>query len=175
MKRDYATGSQEAVTFFTGVEVEHTPAHGMNTLFVTGLHSVDDIISQIDRCTSKVAHVYLGANQSFTPEEPADHWAWDKLVCGVILETGLLVTLDFDVKYVQDVLEYTAVEYRKFIPQISVKIPYLSQFNYNATVKIDDIDYAATNPGVWCHSLQSLTTRAQFTDWDAYGEDEILK
>ena len=36
MKRDYDTGEANDIIFFTGVEVEKTPAFGMKTLFVTG-------------------------------------------------------------------------------------------------------------------------------------------
>ena len=35
MKRDYETGSAEDIVFFTGIEVEKTPAFGKKTLFVT--------------------------------------------------------------------------------------------------------------------------------------------
>ena len=34
MKREYDTGEQESITYFTGVEIEQTPAFGMRTLFV---------------------------------------------------------------------------------------------------------------------------------------------
>ena len=66
------------------------------------------------------------------------------------------------------------MENRKFIPQISVKLPYLQQLGYNATLKIDDKDFAATNPGVWCHRLHDLLSTDKFTDWDQYTGDEIL-
>ena len=38
MKRDYTDGVAEQVQLFTGVEVEETPAYGMKTLFVVGIH-----------------------------------------------------------------------------------------------------------------------------------------
>ena len=41
MNRDYADGQSSSVVFFQGVEVEHTPAYGMNTLFVVGVQSVN--------------------------------------------------------------------------------------------------------------------------------------
>jgi len=37
MKRDYTDGVKEDITYFTGVEIEHTPAYGMMTLFVVGV------------------------------------------------------------------------------------------------------------------------------------------
>ena len=37
MKRDYELDNGiTGVTMFTGKEIEHTPAHGMQTLFVVG-------------------------------------------------------------------------------------------------------------------------------------------
>jgi hypothetical protein len=41
-------------------------------------------------------------------------------------------------------------------------------------LKIDDKDFDATNPGVWCHSLQSLMSRDTFTSWDDYREDAVI-
>ena len=38
MKRNYQSGETDAITFFVGIEIEHTPAYGMRTLFVVGEH-----------------------------------------------------------------------------------------------------------------------------------------
>ena len=84
-------------------------------------------------------------------------------------------TLDLDLAQVEGLLESGLVEKRQFIPQISVKLPYLQQLGYNATIKIDDKDFKATNPGVWCHNLHDLLDRNKFTSWDQYGKDEIIK
>ena len=43
MKRDYENGVSDTPIFFTGIEVEKTPAYGMKTLFVTGLQEVTQI------------------------------------------------------------------------------------------------------------------------------------
>ena len=43
MKRDYEDGVKDDIVFFIGDEVEHTPAYGMRTLFVTGIQDVNDI------------------------------------------------------------------------------------------------------------------------------------
>jgi hypothetical protein len=58
---------------------------------------------------------------------------------------------------------------------VSVKLPYLQQLGYNATIKLDDKDFNATNPGVWCHSLHSLQNRSVFTSWSKYTQDEVIK
>ena len=175
MKRDYSTGVNEQVTFFVGTEVEHTPAYGMITLFVTGVQNIDEIITHANQ--SKCNHIYFGANQSFPKisSDDARVWKrWEHMITGC-LSAGFWCTLDLDVSCAEGLLEGGLVENRRFIPQISVKLPYLTQLGYNATIKIDDKDFDATNPGVWCHRLRDLTTTESFTSWDAYGKDEIIK
>ena len=56
-----------------------------------------------------------------------------------------------------------------------VVVPYVKQWGYNAMIKIDDKDFKASNPGVWCHSLHDLMDREKFTDWGKYGLDKVLK
>ncbi len=175
MKRNYTDGVAKDITFFTGIEIEKTPAYGMKTLFVVGVHD-DQIITtmaQNNDCT----HIYFGANQSFKTEgvNDAQSWRmWEDMIY-VCLEQGYWCTLDLDVSEVEGLLESGLVEKQQFIPQISVKLPYLQQLGYNATIKIDDKDFKATNPGVWCHNLHDLLGRDRFTSWDQYGKDEIIK
>jgi hypothetical protein len=75
---------------------------------------------------------------------------------------------------VEGLLESGLCEYRNFIPMISVKMPYIRQLGYNATLKLDDKDFAATNPGVWCHSIHDLQNWDHFTDWSKYNKDATL-
>lgn len=175
MKREYETGTSEDATFFIGTEIERTPAFGMKTLFVVGVQDAGVIIhlAKTNDCT----HVYFGANQSFPKlaTNDVENWRlWENMI-SECLDNGLWCTLDFDVSVVEGVVESFLVENRKFIPQISVKIPYLTQLGYNATIKIDDKGFNATNHGVWCHYLNDLTKRTKFTGWDEYGKDEIIK
>ena len=175
MKRDYTDGVADNITFFIGTEIEKTPAYGMKTLFVVGVHD-DQIITtmaQNNDCT----HIYFGANQSFKTDgvNDAENWRmWEDMIY-VCLEQGYWCTLDLDVREVEGLLESGLVEKQQFIPQISVKLPYLQQLGYNATIKIDDKDFKATDPGVWCHNLHDLLGRDRFTSWDQYGKDEIIK
>lgn len=175
MKREYTTGTKENITFFTGSEVEKTPAYGMRTLFVVGVQDVKKIktLAVAHDCQ----HLYFGANQSFPNISCDDARIWKQweFMIKDCLDTDFWCTLDLDIKCVDGLLEGPLVEYRRFIPQLSVKIPYLTQLGYNATIKIDDKDFDATNPGVWCHRLRDLTTTNSFTDWDQYGKDEIIK
>ena len=161
------------VKFFTGTEVEHTPAFGMKTLFVVGLQSAISIEEHLNGCE----HIYFGANMSFPSSirtNDAVFWTpWENMIKHFLLH-GYQCTLDIDVSQVEGLLESGLCEYNNFIPMISVKIPYIRQLGYNATVKIDDKDFAATNPGVWCHSPHTLQKRSVFTDWSKYTKDQVV-
>jgi hypothetical protein len=167
--------------FFVGTEIEHTPVHGHRTMFVVGVHDPVQIewqIGEIDRRSKEpITHVYFGANMSFPNPGINDvvKWgAWEQMI-QAFLDRGYWCTLDLDVKSVEGLLESGLVEHHKFIPMISVKLPYLTQLGYNATIKLDDKDFASTNAGVWCHSLHDLMDRTKFTSWDQYTKDEIIK
>jgi hypothetical protein len=161
------------VRFFTGTEVEHTPAYGQKTLFVVGLQSATDIKNHLADCE----HIYFGANMSFPSSirtNDSVFWTpWENMI-QQCLDAGYWCTLDIDVSQVEGLLESGLCEHNNFIPMISVKIPYIRQLGYNATIKIDDKDFAATNPGVWCHSLHTLQKRSVFTDWSKYTKDTVL-
>jgi hypothetical protein len=162
----------ENIKFFYGTEVEHTPALGKKTLFVVGVQTADDIAANIQGCE----HIYFGANQSFPNIDTNDYvrWTqWENMIL-YFLQKGYLCTLDIDVKCVEGLLESSLPEDHNFIPMISVKLPYIKLLGYNATLKIDDKDFAATNPGVWCHSIHELQNRDHFTDWSKYTKDEPL-
>jgi hypothetical protein len=162
-----------APDFFTGVEVESSPAKGMRTLFVVGIQPVDTIIANVLNSNSR--HVYIGANMSLHNLANDDHesWReWDRMIEGV-LESGKVdyVTVDFTAAQVEGFLESRASEDNRVIPMVSVKLPYTRLLNYNTTIKIDDKGFNATNPGVWCHSLHDLMNRETFTPWNAYVGD----
>ena len=174
MKRDYATGSETNIEFFIGDEVEHTPAFGMRTLFVTGLQSVDEITSiMLDTdCT----HIFFGANHSFNPAfDDYQEWKrWEEMI-EYFLDQDYLCSLDIPLQAVEQFNDGGLNDYDNFIPQIRVPIPYIKLWNYNTMIKIDDKDFKATNPGVWTHSLHELKDRRKFTDWSQYKNDEIVK
>jgi hypothetical protein len=169
MNRD----GHENVKFFTGVEVEHTPAFGKKTLFVVGIQSADAIALNLDGAE----HIYFGANMSFPDSirtNDSVFWSpWEKMI-QFFLDKGYLCTLDIPVACVEGLLEAALCEHNNFIPMISVKLPYVRQLGYNATIKLDDKDFSATNPGVWCHSLHSLQNRRAFTPWSKYSEDKKI-
>lgn len=170
MKRDYDNGSSEGVVFFTGVEIEHTPAYGQNTLFVTGVQSKEDIALNLQGCT----HIFFGANHSFHPKDNLDWARWEGMI-EFFLEKEYLCSLDIPIDVAEEFHENGLNDYDNFIPQIRVPIPYIKLWNYNTMLKIDDKDFKATNPGVWSHSLHDLQDRSKFTSWDAYKNDKVIK
>lgn len=170
----------ELATFFIGTEVEHTPAYGKKTLFVVGLqdyHRILEIILDSKSHPVPIEHVYFGANMSF-PNLAVNNgaeWAkWEKMIFNVMEQAAIMCTLDVNVNCVEGLVESGLPENHNFIPMISVKVPYAQLLGYNATIKLDDRDFRATNPGVWCHSLHNLMSRDTFTPWDDYIKDQLL-
>ena len=180
MKRDYTQGVADSITFFIGNEVEHTPAHGMKTLFVTGVQptdAIDSILNDQNSYTDKskhIRHIFFGANHSFNPQGYEEHKLWEDMIT-YFLEKDYLCSLDIPLNQVEEFNDGGLNEHDNFIPQIRVPIPYIKLWNYNTMLKIDDRDFKATNPGVWSHSLHTLMDRSKFTDWSLYKNDEIIK
>ena len=162
------TNQRQGVTYFTGEEVEHTICHGMRTLFVVGTPPVEDVLAKALQEDCK--HIYFGTSQSFNPTEDEDYEAWEDCIIPLLKE-DFWVTLDFDVKYAEGVLESGFDEYDRFVAMISVKLPYIKQFNYNATIKLDDRTWGDTNSGVWSMSLHELMKNEAYTHWDQYTND----
>lgn len=179
MKRDYSTGEADNVIFFIGDEVEHTPAFGMRTLFITGVQPFDDIERILSdqnsyNDTSKhIKHIFFGANHSFNPQNNLEWQRWESMITR-FLNKNYLCSLDIPMSAVEEFHDGGLCEYDNFIPQIRVPIPYVKLWNYNTMIKIDDKDFAATNPGVWSHSLHDLLDRDRFTSWANYKGDMPL-
>jgi len=180
MNRDYTDGIKNNIEFFTGKEIEHTPAYGMNTLFVTGVQStqeiqdwLDDFSSYEDK-TKHIEHIFFGANHSFHPNSPDEWKQWEDMIT-YFLDKDYLCSLDIPLSTVEEFNDGGLNDYNNFIPQIRVPIPYIKLWNYNTMLKIDDKDFRATNPGVWSHSLHDLKDRKKFTPWADYKNDKISK
>ena len=169
----------ENIDFFVGTEVERTPAFGKKTLFVVGLQTVNEIQEWVDDfasyqdATQHIEHIFFGANHSFHPDDRLEWQQWEHMI-EPFLNKGYLCSLDIPITHVEEFNDGLLCEHRKFIPQIRVSIPYTKLWNYNTMLKIDDKDFDATNPGVWCHSLHSLMSRETFTSWDDYKGDSKL-
>lgn len=166
MNRDYASGEKSDVVFFTGKEIEHTPAFGMQTLFVVGLQECDAIALNVLGCE----HIFFGANHSFNPATSLDWEYWEGTIL-YFLKKGYVCSLDIPIQYAEQFAESQLLEHNNFIPQLRVPIPFIKLWNYNTMVKIDDAGFNYSNPGVWSHSLHELMDRTKFTSWDEYKGD----
>lgn len=173
MERNYSSGVEKDIQFFFGKEVEHTPAFGMDTLFVTGTHPAEIIEDKLAETTYITKHIFFGANHSFNPQTAADWREWSGMIHH-FLDKGYLCSLDIPLNKAEEFVEVSLVERNNFIPQIRVPLPYVKLWNYNTMIKIDDKDFNATNPGVWTHSLHQLMSRRTFTSWDKYNDDRVL-
>lgn len=176
MKRNYQSGQSESATFFVGNEVEHTPAYGKRTLFVTGVQSTFEIETKYTSWNCE--HIFFGANHSFQPDISSDNLAdefepWDKMIT-FFLSQNILCSLDIPIYAAEQSLEMQCVEHLNFIAQLRVPVPYVRSWNYNTMIKIDDKDFNATNPGVWAHHIHDLLDRSVFTNWSEYQNDTII-
>lgn len=175
MNRD---GHQQK-SFFIGPEVEHTPAYSKKTLFVAGIHPAEDA-DTVERLARqyKTPHIFLGANHSFDATHYTEYFGktWEDLVTR-LLDRGFWVTLDYPAHQHETVLKMFSPgiwQSRQFVPLLSVRIPKVQTSSPNLTVKIDDVDFKATNPGVWCMHFHEVTDSNRFTDWQDYGTDVVL-
>jgi hypothetical protein len=169
MKRD----GHENTAFFIGPEVEHTPAFSRKTLFVVGQQDVNEILKLVKE--HKATHVFMGANHSF--ESNVAGYYWDKTIT-TLLDQGYWVTLDYQAHEHVRVLKMLNAgiwQSRLFVPMLSVRIPHVQTSSVNLTIKIDDIDFKATNAGVWCLNHHEITDSNRFTDWVDYGTDVVIQ
>lgn len=167
------TEERQNIVYFVGYEVEHTICYGMKTLFVVGTPPLEEILQEANRDV-EIKQIYFGTSQSFNPQVASDWKIWDECIMGC-LDAGYWVTLDFDVKYATEMHEEGWCENNRFVPMISVKLPYIGLYNYNTTLKIDDRTWGATNPGVWTHQLHDLMSKDKYTYWDQYTEDKEIE
>ena len=173
MKRD----GHNNVSYFIGPEVEKTPAFSKKTLFVVGFQNTATIEKHAKE--HKTPHIFLGANHSFDAEHNTAHFAktWDEQIT-YLLDKGYWVTLDYPAHQHQQVLAMLNPgiwQSRIFVPLLSVRIPHVETSSPNLTVKIDDIDFKSTNPGVWCMHFKEVTDSNRFTDWIEYGTDFVIQ
>ena len=167
------TEQRQNVTYFTGTEVEHTVAHGLYTLFVVCTPPVEEILYKAMR--HKVKQIYFGTSQSFQPKTEEDWQTWDNVINKCLeAKENYFVTLDFGIEHAEQVLDSGWDENSRFISMISAKLPYISLFNYNATLKLDDTTWGHSNPGVWTHQLHDLMDKNKYTHWQQYTNDSVI-
>ena len=124
MERPYESGMNDTAIFFTGIEVEKTPAHNMQTLFVVGMQSASTIVGKTLDSHYPCKHIYLGANHSFKNID-TDHIQALMNVVDELLSKGYWVTLDIDPKtYSLLITQHKVTMHNnKLIQLISVPVP----------------------------------------------------
>jgi hypothetical protein len=173
MKRDYKSGISNEVDFFIGKEIEKTPAYGKITLFVVGLQPISEIETLLAK--EDIEHIFFGANHSYNPLLEEEDLEWQQMI-SYFLKKEFLCSLDIHINQADSFINNTTLcEYMNFIPQLRVPISYINHWNYNTMVKIDDRDFKFSNPGIWTHRLHGLMSYPNFTSWDQYKNDIIVK
>ena len=158
---------EHQLKFFTGVEVENTPAKGLQTLFVIGAQDPQEILLQYAQ--HKCKHIFFGADHSFTHKCNAVKWM---LMIAHCLNNKILCSLDIppaQINSVSDILKHN--NYPNFIAQIRLE---LNAFNSAKTyIKLDD-KLGADSGGIWTHTVDSLKTADAHTPWSAYELDQTV-
>jgi hypothetical protein len=170
MKRDYDDGVRNGIDFFVGKEVEKTPTEGLKTLFVVGKQSLQEIVNLAKE--NQCQHIYLGANHSFKALSDFDQVIILNTAKS-LLDKEYWVTIDIPQSLKISGLQ-TLLTNPKFSLIYSVTVGDIMKMKGNVVIKIDDKDFKATNPGVWCWSVRDLITDEHFTDWEQYKGDTVL-
>jgi hypothetical protein len=169
MLRDYSTGYKEDVNVFSGIEIEHTPAYGKQTLFLARNDLTFDQILSL--CVASNAEaVYFGANRTYMHNH-----AMQLAQIHQLLDRGYWVTVDYPFELHQLVAKKFSTCWRKdrFIPFCSIIFPHTEEDD-NLCFKVDDVDFNKTNPGVWSMTMKNFKQQAGFTKWDEYKQDEPI-
>ena len=140
MLRQYETGTTDTVKVFSGLEVEHTPAFGKQTLFLATNELTFDQIQELAVKVNAEA-IYYGANRTFMHNIGTQVAQMMKF-----LDMCYYVTIDYQYNLHDEVKKrFSAVWNKdKFIPFCSV-IFENSDEDSNLCFKIDDIDFDKTN------------------------------
>ena len=170
MLREYKTGVSESVGVFSGKEVEHTPAYGLQTLFLARNDLTFDEINEL-AIKADAEAIYFGANRTFMYNHGTQIAQMIKFQ-----EKGYFVTIDYPYHLHDEVKKRFSLIWKKekFIPFCSV-IFQNSEEDDNLCIKIDDIDFNKTNPGVWTMSMDHFKQTSGFTSWKDYKQDEPIQ
>jgi|TARA_B100000073_G_scaffold11317_1_gene9499 hypothetical protein len=170
MIRDYTIGVSENVKVFSGKEVEHTPAYGLQTLFLARNDLTYDQIKEL--CVKVDAEaVYFGANRCYV-----NNLANQPMQVNRLLNDGYFVTIDYQYAIHNEVKKrYSAVwQHEKFIPFCSVIFENSEEDN-KLCFKIDDVDFNTSNKGVWTMNMEDFKKQAGYTTWDEYKQDKPIE
>lgn len=163
------------VRFYVGVHQENSFAKGKKTLYVIGEPDIEDITRRLTQYNGEdeILHIFFGAEKSFKVSTFEEMEVWTETIQH-FLTLDYWCTLEIDVSLVNFVHETDLSSWNRFIPMVSVKIPYMRDLGYNAVVKFDDVEFNYSNYGVWSHQIHNLMSNESFTSWDAYSNDMIV-
>ena len=170
MLRDYKTGVKQDVRIFSGKEIEHTPAFGLQTLFLARNDlTFDQIIELAKKVNAKA--IYFGANRTFMHNIANTQQLLKKL-----MDKGYWCTIDYQYSDHAEVKERFKDIWNeeKFIPFCSI-IFENSEDDKRLCFKIDDVDFNHSNKGVWVMSMQDFKNKAGHTKWEEYKQDEPIE
>ena len=170
MDRDYKTGKSSSVGVFSGLEIEHTPALGLQTLFLARNDLTLEQIKELAEMVGAKA-IYYGANWSFIYNHALHLAQMMKL-----MEEGYYVTIDYPYSSHTEVKERFKLAWKneKFIPFCSIIFPN-SEDDGQLCIKVDDVDFNKTNPGVWTMSMDHFKQTSGFTSWKEYKQDQPIQ
>ena len=170
MLRNYETGVKDNVKVFSGLEVEHTPAFGKQTLF---LARNDLTYEQIKELCVKVdaEAVYYGANRTYL-----NNVANQPLQINKLLTDGYFVTIDYQYEIHDQVKKRFSDVWKhpKFIPFCSIIFANTDE-DQQVCIKLDDVDFNKTNKGVWVMSMEDYKSKSGYTQWKQYNQDKPIE
>ena len=92
-----------------------------------------------------------------------------------LLDRGYWVTVDYPYELHRLVSKKFATcwTHEKFIPFCSIIFPY-TEDDKQLCFKVDDEDFNKTNTGVWSMSMADFKSKAGYTKWEEYKQDEPI-
>lgn len=167
MIRDYEDGVSDTPVLFVGTEVEHTPHYGKKTLFVVDMQPVDEVVEAA--VAEGVEHIYLAANHSYNKVESEQWRDYMIAICNRDAIGSTAITIEVNCLDLDGAVIQICKHYGIHL-MVGVAIP---GYHEDITVKIDDVDFKASNPGVWCYN--PLASTQGFTPWCDYSQDKVIK
>jgi len=164
-----------SIKFYVGIHKENSMAQGCKTLYVIGEPDIEEISRRLTQYDGEdeITHIFFGANHSFKVSTYEEMEEWTPTIQH-FLTLDLWCTLDLDMSLVNFVHETDMCSWNRFIPMLSVKVPYVNDLGYNAIIKIDDVEFNYSNYGVWTHQMHDLMSYKSFTSWDEYKDDIVV-
>ncbi len=173
MNRTYENAVTNTAKMFVGIEIELTPYYGLRTLFVVG--SPEDQIDLITKHADEnnCTHIFLGANHSYEPQSIEEAVEWSLAIS--MLSQKYKVSVDVGSNFLHYFRNSKAHLVKDVCLQIRLEISDISEYNDLVMIKIDDSGFRHSNPGIWTTKLTKICSDQNFTGWDQYQQDRVVK